>query len=205
MKKILISKTLDPLLLFHRFFLENTVAFPSSLFILRSFMPMLRELFDLCMLKAVPVASLLIEQAPSFSKLNFVICIKPSQSGQQNPTVLGEMLFIHQAWEVDDFSSILTWFWKSIPNTSAYGIWYHWDGLRQLHIEMECLNEVSGIKTLAVYSPFYFSDSHWREVLVNQNVSVNLKISRELCMLWGSGLDLTVERRLLFPLTHNES
>lgn len=57
-------------------------------------------------------------------------------------------------------------------------------GLKQQYIEMKFLHGVSGIKTLAVYSPFYFSDSHWREVLsVNQNVSVNLKISQELCTL----------------------
>lgn len=31
------------------------------------------------------------------------------------------------------------------------------------------------------------------------------KISQELCVLWGSGLNLTVERGFLFPLTHNMS
>lgn len=34
-------------------------------------MPMLGEMFDLCMLKVVQVAIILTEQAPSFSKLSF--------------------------------------------------------------------------------------------------------------------------------------
>lgn len=148
-------------------------------------MPMLRELFDLCTSKVVQVATLLIEQAPSsVSQTLTDICIKPPQSVQQNPTVLGEMLFIHQVWEVNDFSSILTRFWKSIPNTSAYT---PGGGLRQQYGEVKILHEVSGVKTLAVYSPFYFSDSHCGKVLfVNQNVSTSKYFeSFECCEVLG--------------------
>lgn len=164
---------------------------------------MLREIVDIHILKVVQVGTPLIEEALSFSKPNFswhtynpitVWTAKPQSHGRDgvcSPGLRSKWLFVNINMVLEVNTQHLCfhsrrWFEKAVYRE-------------------EIPPGLSGVKTLAVYLLFCTPDSHKKEVLlVNQNVSVNLKIYRELCMLWASGLDFTAESGLLFSLAHNE-
>lgn len=149
LKKIQISKILDPSLWFHKFFVKDVVTFSCSLFIEEA--SCLWEIFDFYMLKVVQVANSLIEQALSFSRLNLGWCVcKTISSWAAKSPSPGGMLFVHQVWEINDFSSILTWFWQSIPNICPFCL-----GLRQKFIPTKFLPWCKNLGSLFPFLLFW--------------------------------------------------